>query len=97
MQIAAQTQNGVGSTIGFIPDLNIPPFNIGFAVVVTGTVNYTVQHSFDGTNWFSHDDVVNQTANVCGNYVLPVKTFRLTINSGTGSATITMIQAGRAG
>ena len=72
------------------------------SVVVSGTVNYTVQHAFDdvisaSTVWFNHPDVISLTANQDGNYAFPVRWVRLTVNSGTGSATMTLIQAGMPG
>jgi hypothetical protein len=97
MKPQTQTQAGTGSTNGIVTDYYISPYNIGFGVVVTGTVNYTVQHTFDNTNWFDHPDVNSLTFSQDGNYAFPVLKIRLTINSGTGSATITAIQAGIAG
>mgnify|MGYP003350628067 FL=1 len=97
MRPQTQAQTGVGSTNGIVTDYYISPFNIGFGVVVSGTVNYTVQHTFDGTNWFNHPDIASQTANADGNYAFPVIQVRLTVNSGSGTATITVIQAGLVG
>ena len=91
------SQTGAGSTNGIVTDHYISPFNIGFGVVVSGTVNYTVQHTFDGTNWFNHPDVVGQASNADGNYAFPVLLIRLTVNSGSGTATLTAIQAGLVG
>ena len=94
MRPVTLAQTAAGSTNGYVADNYISPFNIGFGVVVSGTVNYTVQHTFDGTNWFNHPDVASQTANMDGNYAFPVLQVRLTVNSGSGTATITLIQAG---
>ena len=72
-------------------------------IVVTGTVNYTVQQTldniFDSTatiNWFDHPDsnLVSATTNKQGNYAYIPAAVRITLNSGTGSATLTAIQAG---
>ena len=97
MRPQVQGVAGVGSSAGIVTDNYITPFNVGFGVVVSGTVNYTVQHTFDGTNWFNHASIVNQTTNQDGNYAFPVAQIRLTINSGSGSAVITVIQAGQVG
>jgi hypothetical protein len=94
MRSVTLTQTGAGSTNGYVADSYISPFNIGFGVVVSGTVNYTVQHTFDGTNWFNHPDVAAETANADGNYAFPVLQVRLTVSSGSGTATMTLIQAG---
>lgn len=91
---------GAGSSNPFVLDNYISPFNVGFGVVVSGTVNYTVQHTFDNvlTNsnptWFPHPTAQAQTVNQDGNYAFPVFAIRITVNSGTGSATLTSIQAG---
>lgn len=97
MRSQTKTQAGVGSTDGIVTDNYVSPYNIGFGVVVSGTVNYTVQHTFDGTTWFDHPDVNSLITNQDGNYAFPVQQIRLTVNSGTGSATITAIQAGMPG
>ena len=93
------SQTGVGSSGSIVVNTNISPVNIGFGVVVTGTVNYTVQHTFDDpavgfSTWFSHPTVAGQTANADGNYAFPVTGIRLTVNSGGGTATLKLIQAG---
>jgi hypothetical protein len=90
----ALTQTGVGNTAAYTLDVFVDPFNIGFGVVVTGTVTYTVQHSFDGVNWFNHPNVVGQTANADGNYAFPIHYIRLDVSAGTGTAAMTLIQAG---
>lgn len=72
-------------------------------VVVTGTANYTVQQTlddiFDPTvtpTWFDHPDtnLVAATANKQGNYAYIPAATRLVLNSGSGSARLTVIQAG---
>jgi len=100
-QIIAQT--GTGSS-AFIPmNLDTNPFNVGFGVVVTGTVNYTVEHTFDpiwqaggpaAAGIFAHPTVASKTASQDGNYAFPVSGIRVTVNSGAGTATLTVIQAG---
>lgn len=78
---------------------NISPFNVGFGVIVTGTVDYTVQHTFDDpavgfTTWFSHPTVVGEVANADGNYAFPVTGIKVLVNSGDGTATLKLLQAG---
>ena len=77
----------------------VTPFNVGFGVILTGVVDYTVQHTFDDpatgfTTWFDHPTVAAQTSNQDGNYAFPVTGVRLTVNSGGGTATLKLIQAG---
>ena len=93
------SQTGVGSSGSIVVNTNISPVNIGFGVVVTGTVDYTVQHTFDDpavgfSTWFSHPTVAGQTANADGNYAFPVTGIKVLVNSGSGTASLKLIQAG---
>ena len=92
----------VGSSVPAVMNTNISPFNVGFGVVVTSTVNYTVQHTFDdpglgfdeNTVWFDHPTVADLAADQDGNYAFPVTGIRITVNSGGGSVVMKLIQAG---
>lgn len=98
------TQTGAGATAVSPMNLNTSPFNVGFAVTISGTVNYTVQHTFDDVfsstydpltaTWFSHPTIAGQAANADGNYAFPVTGIRLLVNSGGGTATLVLLQAG---
>lgn len=93
------SQTGVGSSSNIVVNTNVTPVNIGFGVVVTGTVTYTVQHTFDDpavgfTTWFSHPTVVDETTNQDGNYAFPVTGVKLLVTAGTGTAALKLIQAG---
>lgn len=99
MKVQIASQAGIGSTNGFVMNTNATPFNVGFGVVVNGTVNYTVQHTFDDpatgfATWFPHPTIASQAINQDGNYAFPVTGIRLTVNSGNGTATLNLIQAG---
>lgn len=99
MKVQIISQTGAGSSNPIVMDTNKNPFNVGFGVVKEGTVNYTVQHTFDdpfGTisTWFNHPTVAAQIANADGNYAFPVTAIRITMNSGDGTATLKLIQAG---
>jgi hypothetical protein len=72
-------------------------------VVVTGTANYTVQQTLDDIfdpavtpTWFDHPDVnlVSSTTNKQGNYAYIPRAVKLLVNSGSGTATLKIIQAG---
>lgn len=76
---------------------------VSLQVTVSGTVNYTVQQTLDNPNaadvtptWFDHPDanLVAQTVSRQGNYAYIPVAVRLVLNSGSGSATITVVQAG---
>lgn len=94
MRPVTLSQTAAGSSNGYVADSYISPFNVGFGVVVTGTVNYTVEHTFDGTTWFPHPTIASKGINQDGNYAFPVLQIRVTVNSGGGTAAMTLIQAG---
>lgn len=99
MKVQTVSKTGTGSSSALVMNTNISPFNVGFGVTVTGTVNYTVQHTFDDpavgfTTWFSHPTIASQSANADGNYAFPVTGIKVLVNSGGGTATMNLIQAG---
>lgn len=99
MKVVVLSQTGAGSTSAIVTNTNTNPFNVGFGVIVDGVVDYTVEHTFDDpavgfTNWFPHPTIAAQIADADGNYAFPVTGIRLTVNSGAGSATLKLIQAG---
>lgn len=99
MKLQTQSQTGVGSSGAIVVNTNVSPVNIGFGVIVTGTVTYTVQHTFDDpavgfSTWFSHPTVVDETTNQDGNYAFPVTGVKLLVTAGTGTATLKLVQAG---
>jgi hypothetical protein len=79
---------------------------MGLAVIVTGTITYKVQYTFDNVfastyvaasgNWFDHPTLVG-SASGNSNIAYPVTGIRLSTTAGTGSATLTIIQAGGGG
>jgi len=102
MRAITVTQTGAGSTDAIPCDLYISPFNLGLGCVVDGTVNFTIQHTFDDIfdadvtpTWFDHPVLQSLTGNTDGNYAFPVRAIRATVHSGAGSVTLTLIQAGR--
>ena len=97
-QVVSKT--GTGSSAIIPMNLDSTPFNVGFGVVATGTVTYTVQHTFDNpwttTNpvWFDHPTVAGETASADGNYAFPVAAIKVVVTAGSGTAQLTVIQAG---
>jgi hypothetical protein len=81
-----------------------PPFALGMAVeLVSGSVNFTVQHTYDDPNsppngiypLAFNDPVINgASATVEGNFTTPIVATRLLINSGTGEVRARFVQAG---
>lgn len=97
-QVVSRTNTGSSAIIPM--NLDSTPFNVGFGVTITGTPTYTVQHTFDNPwtttspVWFDHPTVAGETANADGNYAFPVAAIKVAVTSGTGTATLTVIQAG---
>lgn len=104
MRPVVVSQTGTGSTTPIVMDINKMVFSVGIGCVINGTVNYTVEHSFDdpftagytpaGATWFPHTSLAAKTANADGNYAYPCRAVRLTVNSGSGTVTMTVIQGG---
>ena len=107
MRPAVYTVTGTEASNVYIPDQYISPFNVALSVLVTGTVNYTVQYTFDNVfasnyapasgNWVDHPSLTAQTATKDSNIAYPVQGVRIKCNSGAGTAKFTIIQAGGGG
>lgn len=85
-------------------DFNNVPFAVGLGCVITGTVTYTAQHTFDdifdprvNPTWIDQPvtGISGKSANADGNYAFPVKATRVNTTAGSGSVAMTVIQ-GRA-
>ena len=99
MKVQIVSKTDTGSSDALVMNTNQTPFNVGFGVVVSGTVTYSVQHTFDDpavgfTTWFSHPTVAGLSANADGNYAFPVTGVKLLVTAGDGTATMNLIQAG---
>jgi hypothetical protein len=80
------------------------PFTVGFQLVVSGTATGTVQLTLDDTsstgwdptaaNWFSHATLAAATASALGSQTTPVTAWRINVTAGTGTVTVTSLQAG---
>lgn|SRR3990172_2510058 len=95
------TVSSATSSAAIPVDYRAMNFQIGLGCVMTGTLTYKLQHTFDDVfdpsvtpTWFDHSVVTGQTANKDGNYSFPVSAIRLTVTAYTsGSVTLTMLQA----
>lgn len=81
------TQTGVGASDA-IDILDTNDIKISYAVVVTGTVTYTVQHSIGDDAFVDNTDNLNKTTTQDGNYIFPVQKVRVNVTAGTGTATL---------
>ena len=101
MRPVTLAQTGAGSSAICPMNLNATPFSVGIGVVVSGTVTYSIQHTFSNVFdtavtpvWFNHSTLVGQAANADGNYAFPVTAIKVLVTAGTGTATATILQAG---
>lgn len=94
--------NGVGASQEIPLDQYISPFNVSLFVDITGTLDVTVQFTFDdvfdGTFgpfvYTDHPDLTNVTADADATFISPVSACRLLTNSGVGTAILRVVQAG---
>ena len=99
MKTQTVSQTGAGSSSSIVTNTNTTPFNVGFGVVATGTVTYTIQHTFDSpgtgfTTWYPHPTIAAKSDNQDGNYAFPVSGIKILVTAGAGTATLNLIQAG---
>jgi hypothetical protein len=97
--------NGVASSPWKTVNKEFGPTALSIGCVISGTVNYTVEYTYDDPNntlgngpaipqpW-SHATLVNKAVSADGIISSPIYAWRLTLNSGTGAVTATGIQAG---
>lgn len=94
--------DGVGASQAVPLDQYISPFNVSLGVGIDGTVDVTVQFTFDDVfgdapgpfDWTDHPDLTGITADDDATFISPVSACRLLTNSGVGTAVLRIIQAG---
>jgi len=95
-------QTGAGTTAWIPLDPRAQIFSVGMGAVVSGTVNYTIEYTFDAimdptytgiVTAFSHATMAAQTANSAGNFAFPCTAVRINQASGSGSTTLTILQS----
>lgn len=100
------SQAGVGSTPWQIVSTDISPFSLGIGVLVSGTVSYTFEYTYeDPSGTYPHGTptawplaaLATKAAATDSSIAFPIAAWRLTVVSGTGTATACVIQAGIAG
>ena len=99
MKLQTVAKTGTGSSPAIVVNTNISPVNIGFGVIATGTVTYSIQHTFDNpavgfTVWYTHPTIAAKSDNQDGNYAFPVTGIKVLVTAGAGTATLNLIQAG---
>lgn len=99
------TVTGVADSAPIPLDLYLTPFNVSLAVEVTGDITYSVQWTTDDIYntavvpvWFAAAaNLTAATDNQVASLVSPVTAVRLSNSAGTGSAKLTVAQAGVTG
>ena len=103
--------NAVGVTPPVPLDINQSPFAVSIAVSLSAgaSLTYTVEHTYDDIYaqdfnpstavWFSQTSLTTKAVAAEGNYTYPVRAVRLSLvaPSTSGTATMTVIQAGMPG
>jgi hypothetical protein len=95
--------NGIASSVPIIMDTIVNPATYGAAAVVSGTVNYSIEKSYDDfaplfdlnantPTWFPTSGFSGQTTNQSGTIAGPCTMIRLTVNDGTGSVSMKLIK-----
>lgn len=102
MRPISVTQVGAGSSAPIVLDIHGRP-EISLQADISGTVNYDIEQTLGdpagSPTWFDHPDsnLVGATASKQGNYAYVPRAVRVTVNSGSGSVTLTVIQSGITG
>lgn len=109
--VRVQLSNAVGVTPPIPLDINQSPFAVSIAVSLSAgaSLTYTVEHTYDDIYaqgfdpstavWFSQTSLATKAVAAEGNYTYPVRAVRLSLvsPSSSGTATMTVIQAGMPG
>lgn len=108
MTVGARNYNSLSLTSGtsdwIIVDPFVHPFNISVSIILSAgaTINFTAQYTIEplaneqdvsGTA-IDLPDLVGGTVTISKAVIAPVRGVRLKINSGTGTATLIVRQAG---
>lgn len=98
MKVQTTALTGAGNSSAIVVNTNTNPVNVGLAFVVSGTVDYTMQVTYDSpsnfSTWFDDATVAGKTANFASSITTPVTGIRFKINSGSGTVTMSAVQAG---
>lgn len=102
--------NGVGHSPWKLVNYHVSPVNLGIACIVSGTVNYTFQYTFDPdpcgiftntastpVNTFNLTALASKATTLDSSITAPITAWRVQINSGTGSVTAEVVEAGIVG
>lgn len=99
------TPGAAGTAGASIPmNVNNVSVGVGVAAYVTGTVSYTLYHTYDDIEnaanvtptWFQHgvSNMNNATSTQESNFVIPISAVQFILNSGSGSVNVRVLQQG---
>jgi len=98
MRPVVVSQTGVGARIIPVDYLQVA-FSVGVGVTVTGTVTFSIEHTYDDALnpavtpiWFAPTADAGKTANYDKGFVTPIRAVRLNVTAGTGTAVMTVLQ-----
>lgn len=101
---AVSAGNAAAGASAIVPlDQYISPFDVSLFVDITGTENVTIQYTggdiwntsnLDSLVWTNHSDLSAIAADAVGTLISPVSAVRQMVNSGTGSSSLRVVQAG---
>jgi hypothetical protein len=105
MKSVVLAQTGVGASRWLLIDSHVTPVSVGIGVVVTGTVTYNVEYTYDDfldptvtvTAWSPGQlpaALHGATANQDGVITWPIRGVRVNVTAGSGTAAMTVIQSG---
>ena len=80
--------SATGTTLS--PQGSSKPFNIGYAVVVTGTITFVTEVTYDGTLFHALD--ASGTSTLTGGVTRPFSGIRARSTAGTGSLVLTILE-----
>lgn len=104
LPVVSWTVTGAGTSPVFACDHFQAPFNVGVGVTISATATYTVEFTFDDVMangwtpatgvWFTDATFGTATAKKAASLTIPCRGIRLNVSASTGTATISIQQAG---
>ncbi len=76
--------------VTLFPRGSVKPFNVGYAVVVTGTITFVTEVTYDGTLF--HEQDASGVVTLTGGITRPYAGIRARSTAGTGSLVITVLE-----
>lgn len=99
MRPVVVSKTGTGQTAVVPTDYMQISFAVSAAVVVSGTVTFNIEHTYDDVldpavtpTWFAPTADSGKTANYDKGYAFPIRGVRVNTTAGTGTVTLTVLQ-----